>query len=242
MPIIRWWKSISICCPTRKRPSQMQRLWDSIVSTVYKIEDIELVFYIDDDDIDSIEQFNKMKSEQIIAVIGKQKKIAECWNDCYELGNGEIFMLCADDIVFMSKGWDKLVRDKFDEYSDKILLVYGRDGGKNERLATHPFVSRKWIKLSGYFTPPYFVFQMCDKWLDEVARGIGRRVFIDAIYTEHRHCADVRFNPGGKPDDVWMNIYNRGQAENVRGIYHSKKTEREEQIEKLKKYIEDYKQ
>jgi len=219
----------------------MQRLWESVIQTAHTIGEIELIFYIDDDDNISLSQMERMQSSQIRAYVGKQIKIAEMWNYCYKVGTGEIFMVCADDIVFMTKNWDRLVRDEFDKWPDKIVLVYGRDGGKNERLATHPFLHKNWIETVGYFTPPYFVFQMCDKWLNEIAMTLNRRIFINDIYTEHRHTADIRFNPTGKPDDVWMDIYNRGQKEDVRGIYYNKSDERKAQIVKLQQFIENFK-
>ncbi|OGS40485.1 MAG: hypothetical protein A3K77_00630 [Euryarchaeota archaeon RBG_13_31_8] len=227
---------ISICCPTRNRPLQMQRLWDSIKNTVYDINEIELIFYIDNDDINSINQLRLMKSCNVRAYIGKQKKISEMWNDCYNIGIGEVFMVCADDIVFSSNHWDKLVRDEFDKWSDKIILVYGRDGGKNERLATHPFIHKNWIETIGYFTPPYFSFCMCDKWLDEIARELNRRIFINEIYTAHWNCTNREFT-SGQPDKTWIEMQGKGVMENYRGIYHSRGKERFEQIEKLKNFI-----
>ena len=53
------------------------------------------------------------------------------WNRCYEISSGDIVMHCGDDIRFRTKGWDTKVLNKFKEYKDKIVLVYGDDGIRN---------------------------------------------------------------------------------------------------------------
>jgi len=217
----------------------MKRLWKSITETAYDPSGIELIFYIDDDDNESIHQFRSLESCQVKAFIGPQKKISEMWNDCYRLGNGEIYMVCADDIVFSSQHWDKLVRDEFNKWHDKIVLVYGRDGGKNERLATHPFIHKNWIETVGYFTPPYFSFCMCDKWLDEIARNLNRRIFINDIYTAHWNCTNREFT-NGQPDKIWLDMQKRGMDEDYRGIFHDRGKERTEDTAKLRAFIESY--
>lgn len=234
---------ITICCPTRGRPNQMKRLHDSIVKTVNSYRDIELIFYIDDDDQDAQEimvEYDLLVDTNVKAVIGPRITLADMWNKCMNAGQGPIFMVCADDIVFESKDWDKLVIDKFDEYPDKIILVYGKDGGKNERLATHPFIHKNWIDVTGYFTPPYFSYCMCDKWLDDVAKRLDRRIHIPEISTTHWHCTDRRYG-NGQADKTWKEMQAKGIKEDYRGIYSCKRDERLEDVEKLKKFIEGFK-
>lgn len=241
---------ITLCCPTHKRPKQMRRLYESIIDTAWHFEDIELVFYIDNNDIESKEEFKNIIRERIIHdqdipyikfIDGPKIVLADMWNKCQQAGQGPIYMVCADDIVFSSEDWDKLIIDKFEEYPDKIALIYGRDGGKNESLATHPFLHQNWIDTVGYFTPPYFEFCMCDKWLDYVAQKIGRRVFIKEVYTAHWHCENRKFCPSGQPDQTRREMQARGAKQDFRGLYHKKGKERDEDAEKLLRFIEKFK-
>jgi len=151
---------ISICCPTRKRPNQMSRLWNSMINTAYSLSNIELIFYIDNDDQDSIQKYEQMRSDQIRVVIGERILLSQMWNECQKMARGEIFMVCADDIVFVSEDWDRLIVEEFFKFPDRIILAHGMDGGKNERLGTHPFLHKNWVDVVGYFTPPYFSFQL----------------------------------------------------------------------------------
>ena len=61
---------ISLLCPTRKRPDFMQSLWDSVVSTSHNIQNIELVFRIDEDDKEAIDKFEEMKSRDPEMYVG----------------------------------------------------------------------------------------------------------------------------------------------------------------------------
>jgi len=233
---------ITVCCPTRGRPFQMRRLYESIIKTALDPGQVEVVFYIDDDDDGSIEEYTNLNinmNDTIQAVIGPRICLSQTWNECYKAGQGLIYMVCADDIVFESKNWDKLVIEKFDKCEDKILLVYGKDGGKNERLSTHPFIHKNWIETVGFFTPPYFEFCMCDTWLFTIASRLNRTVFIPEIYTAHWNCTNKSYT-SGVPDKTWTDMQARGATQDYRGIFHKKGAEREEIYRKLQAFIDDF--
>ena len=234
---------ITVCCPTRGRPESMARLYNSLRNTAYDRTNIELIFYIDDDDDESIKKMHELELSlaqlQINMVIGPRIILADTWNKCMIAGQGPIYMVCADDIVFESKNWDALVEYEFMQCDDKILLVYGKDGGKNERLATHPFLHENWIDTVGYFTPPYFHFCMCDKWLDAVAREINRIRFVPQIVTAHHNCTNKNYT-SGVPDNTWDEMQQRGIAQDYRGEYHKRGKEREEIVKKIQEFINNF--
>ena len=228
---------ISLLCPTRKRPDFMQSLWDSVVSTSHNIQNIELVFRIDEDDKEAIDKFEEMKSSQVKVVIGKRGSgnLSKMWNECCEVSSGEILMHCGDDIRFRTVGWDKVVLDEFEKYEDKIVLVYGDDGIREDDLATHGFIHKNWVDVVGYFLPPYFSSDMNDYWLTDVAKGIGRLNKIN-ILTEHLHPV------AGKHewDETHRDRLARGKRDNVRELFISLRPKKIEDSNKLKKYIEGY--
>lgn len=171
---------ISLLAPTRNRPDWALRMWESAQATA--VGDIELVLYVDDDD-PSLSELDAIEDATI--VIGDRCVLSDTWNRAYAKAEGNIVMQAADDLVFRSHGWDKAVAEAFPH--DGIALVYGRDGYQDEKLATHGFVTRKWVETVGYFLPPWFVSDYSDLWIDDVAEKIGRRVFLPEVYIEHMH-------------------------------------------------------
>jgi hypothetical protein len=180
---------IGILCPTYGRPASMQRLVDSITSTCKFRNALELIFYIDNDDQESL---NKARSILTLngswtkAITGPKIKLSQMWNVCAEHTDAEILMLCADDIAFRTADWDEIVRNEFIASADKILFVHGDDGYNGERFGTHGFLHRNWVETVGYFLPPYFSANWVDTWLNEVSNKIRRRRYIQ-ILTEHLH-------------------------------------------------------
>jgi len=94
---------ISILCPTRGRPESMQRMVTSARKTATMPDDLEFVFYIDEDDMASYEMAERL---DVKAVVGPRIILSEMWNACWMQANedSDIFMHCGDDIIFRSEG------------------------------------------------------------------------------------------------------------------------------------------
>lgn len=221
---------ISILLPTRQRPHNIKRLWESVVDTVDDIRNVELVVYIDDDD----QTYDNLDIPMTI-VRGPRIVLSECWNRCFEKAKGDILMHCGDDIVFRTKDWDKIVEGEFSNYPDHIVFVFGDDGGPSRDFGTHGFIHRKWAELSGYFVPPYYSSDYNDTHLNDVAKLIGRHKHID-IYTEHMHPA---FNKA-PVDQNHLDRLERHRNDHVDELYHSKKMqdERRENANKLREVMQ----
>lgn len=231
---------ISLLCPTRKRPAQMERLWMSVLDTALDCANIELIFYIDKDDKDSKEKYQDLKLRyegQIFAVVGERDRIlSKMWNRCHEIATGEILHHCGDDIVFASTNWDFHVRQAFEECPDRILFVYGKDGVQNERLGTHGFIHQNWVKTVGYFVPPYFSCWYNDTWLTNVSKRIDRARYIPEIYT--RHIRSVR--QGAVNDDTYKDRQKMGREDHMKELWKSMEPKRLEDACKLMKFIQEF--
>lgn len=223
---------ISILLPTRQRPHNIERLWESVINTVDDINNIELVMYIDDDD----QTYDDLKLDGNITIVrGPRIVLSECWNKCYEQAKGYILMHCGDDIVFRTKGWDTTVKTEFAKYPDHIVFVYGDDGGPARDFGTHGFIHRKWAEVSGFFVPPYFSSDYNDTWLNDVAKLINRHHRID-IYTEHMHPA---FNKAPVDDNHRERLV-RHRNDHVDELYRSPamEKERQENADKLREAMQ----
>jgi hypothetical protein len=225
-----------IIVPTRKRPFEIKRLINSILDTADHPDKIEFCLYIDPDD-----DISKTTIEEMIAdnkpikytTSNANPTLSEMWNIAFELSTAAIIMQCGDDCIFRTKSWDTIIKNKMEAYPDKIVLAYGNDGIQGEKLATHSFVSRKWIEVSGFWLPPYFVSDFSDTWLNDVAKGIGRAIYIPEVCTEHMH-----FCWGKGPCDETSKLrLERHRIQNPAAIYKQKASERDEHMQRLLEYI-----
>lgn len=184
---------ISVLVPTRGRPANMRRMVDSGRATCGGY--VEYVFYIDDDDQPSQDMAARLNEQggDVFWTHGPRGalNLSQLWNECYAITNPNhmIFQHSCDETIYRTLEWDMKVRRAFELWPDKIGLVYGRDGIHDENLATHGFITRKWVDAVGYFVPPYFSSDYNDLWLHEVAGSINRRLFLPDVFTEHMHPA-----------------------------------------------------
>lgn len=181
---------LSLLCPTRNRPDKMARMWKSAVETAAHPDSVEIVFYLDNDDVAGmcgLRLAAGVRPQQVRAVVGGRITLSQCWNAAAEIARGNIFMYCGDDIIFRSAGWDVIVAEKMAAFDDRIVFVYGRDGIQDEKLGTHFFITREWARVTGYVVPPMFPNIYSDTWVNEVAERIGRKIYAPDIYTEHMH-------------------------------------------------------
>jgi len=218
---------ISILIPTRNRPENITRLYNSLLETSNNIDDIEVLLYVDNDD-NSYDHltFNKVRGERIV--------LSEMWNTLYNYCHGDIIMHCGDDIIFRTPNWDTIVKNKFTEFPDNIAFVFGNDGSPhNGNFGTHGFVHRKWVETIGYFVPPYFSSDYNDTWLNDVAKIIGRHIHVD-ILTEHMHYAFGK----GEYDITHQERVERHHRDGVDSIYSSKHNERLTDADKLREVMQ----
>jgi hypothetical protein len=231
--------TFSLLAPTRNRPEKMERSCKQAFQTADNPDKVEVIYYIDNDDLKSIEKADELaKQFNVRYIVGDRIVLSEMWNKCHEKAQGQYFFTFADDVLLLTQGWDSIVENKFLEFDDRIAFVYGDDlnpAFANHDFGTHGFLHKNWVQAVGYFFPPYFSSDYNDTWLNEVSKAIGRHFFVKII-TEHLH-------PGvGKAewDTTHIERLARHRADNVEGIYQSKQVERQEDCLKLLNFIEQF--
>lgn len=208
----------------------MARLVKSIRSTA--ADPVEVVFYVDMDDPVSWQT----AAELDVVMVSSDPPIvlSDMWNRCANAAQGEVLMQCGDDIVFRTPGWDRAVMAAFEAVPDRIVLVHGDDRLQGFRLATHPFLHRRWVDTVGYLVPPGFSCDWTDVWLHEVAQALGRRVYLPGVVTEHMHPVAGK----GPMDQTHRDRMERGARDNVAALYTARVGEREADIAKLRAQME----
>ena len=220
---------ISLLCPTRKRPDNVKRLVESVFATAKRPNDVELVFYVDDDD-DTFPLDGKVK-----VVRGPRIVLSQMWNRCYDVARGDVLMHCGDDIVFRTPMWDVEVWRQVVSVPDRIVLVHANDGSPwSARLATHSFLTRRWVETVGQFVPPIFSAEYNDTWLTEVADMVGRRRYLPHVLIEHMHWAFSK----APMDGTYAELQRRRRRDRVDELYQETINERLQWAAKLREVME----
>jgi glycosyltransferase involved in cell wall biosynthesis len=178
---------ISILMPSRRRPEFVKRAIGSIVDTVSNSANVELILRVDQDDQSNyMGCFDGIPKSKIVIRETTFPDMGKLWNEAFSFCIGDIVQMGADDIFYHTPDWDLMVEEEFRKCEDKILLVWGKDGGHNNLLSTHGFVSRKWVETVGYFSPPYGMVYGNDDWVFLIARELGRQKYLPDMFIEHQ--------------------------------------------------------
>lgn len=225
---------ISILCPTRNRPLILTNMVKSVAATVEDLTRVEVLFYVDLDDDVSIPAIKELSPGfRVDYKVGPRITLTQCWNELLPLANGEYVMQGNDDVMFRTHAWDRMVHEAFDRVPDKILMVHGSDEGQHfERFGAHPIVSRKWVDAVGYFIPPYFSSDFGDKWVNDLANSIKRRVYLPFV-AEHMH---FMFGKAQK-DQTTLDRLDRHERDNVNQKWNDTFNERQQAVNILMNLI-----
>lgn len=176
---------ISICLTTRERPAVFMDMCTSALDTAYDSDSIEFISYHDHDDASLYTYLGRHRE-----VYGETQTISEMMNACYSKAKGDILMYIADDFIFESADWDVRVREEFEKCEDKILLVCPINADfAHWNYSVIGFVHRRWVEALGYLIPTH-LGECPDRWLDEVAVALGRRVFMQDVLISHTNVRD----------------------------------------------------
>lgn len=160
--------SIALLCPTRARPAQCKRMIESVKNTQSGKNKIMGYLAIRDADIRDYEV-----SESDIVVDDNLPTVHK-WNllarNAKRNRENNLFMLCADDVVFKTDGWDKALLDHYNALENKIH-VYALQDSRDPDGTPHPIVTREYMDAMGYFVPPIFMHWYVDSWTVEIAKA-----------------------------------------------------------------------
>ena len=218
---------ISILCPTRGRPENVIRKVNSILSTSHRVDLVEIIFYVDNDDVTFPEII--LNNGNVTVVKGPRMWLSILQNVLYSYSKGEIIMYTGDDVVFETNGWDEIIREEFNAQEDKILLVYGTDGGYyGDRIALHGFLHRDWVNTVGCWVQPGRAVPY-DYWLTDTARKLGRLKYIDSLRFAHIHYRQG--DASAKFDSTYYAVSNLQKS--FRPLITYKNMERERRIDRI---------
>ncbi len=146
-------------------------------------------------------------------------------------------MMCADDVVFRTRGWDDKVSAVMTNPKSTLHFVWGNDLNQGENIATLPFMSRCLIESMGYFVPRGYIHDYCDTHLHHIAQhlkhlGINIMKYLNNVVFEHMHPTVNK----AKWDKTYKYRQNLGPADNH---YSSLSGHRKQMAKKLYDLIDN---
>ncbi len=181
---------ISLLLPTRGRPALVRRLFESIAATTTRLDRVEVILYVDEDDTGS----HTLDSElfAVRSIVGPSRTMGQYNSECLARSRGEILILANDDMVIRTPGWDERVAQVHAEHSDQVYLAYCNDLFKNRAWCTFPILSRRTCELLGEPYPRAYRGAFIDTHLVDIfmrleRAGVSRTRYLDDVVFEHLH-------------------------------------------------------
>lgn len=181
---------ISVLVPTRQRPESLQRMLTSLRSTSERPDLLEVVVYIDEDDMQSLQL--DLAEWNVKRLVGPRRTMGALNTACLERAGGSIIILGNDDIVVRTPGWDRKIRGAAQEYSNEIYLLYPNDLFKKSKLASFPILSKSACDAIGDPFPAAYRGAFIDVHLMDIFKklercGHSRIKYLEEVVFEHMH-------------------------------------------------------
>lgn len=120
----------------------------------------------------------------VLLIQGPEEYIPKINSAMEAMAGYRVIGIMADDVRMKTAQWDRLVWARL---ADAPGILYGPDGIQNERMATHPFISREVIAALGFVHPPSLKHYFGDSLLTETARRAGCLQYAPGLILEHLH-------------------------------------------------------
>lgn len=176
--------------PTRGRPQLAERFFSSVIAESVRLESVEIVLYVDDDDVES----HQLDSPDVRVrrIIGPRLTMGQYNSRCLAEARGDIIVLANDDMVIRTRGWDERLRALDASIPDRIYLAYCNDLFKGAKLCAFPILSRRTCELLADPFPAAYKGAFIDHHLLDIFQrlrylGNDRIRYLDDVIFEHLH-------------------------------------------------------
>lgn len=181
-----WMPTITIVLPTRGRPAELARCFESLVATA---PSVQVVVVMDEGDDETQAVFNSFVKRLPLRplVVAAGRTAAQKWNDGLLVVETNTVVFAADDLVFHPE-WIEKATKALRAFPDGSALV-GFDELANSEHPLHFAVTRKLLDEvnGGLLVVPHYVSWYMDTELCDKARRWGRYMKNCGAIVEHRH-------------------------------------------------------
>lgn len=196
---------ISILVPTRKRLPQLKAMINSFYETVGDINNAELIFRCDDDDIITIEYLISIGAKFICGQRLKgYKSLPYFFNEMVKISSGHMLMCGNDDMLFLTPNWPILILEEAHKYPDGIFN-FGVNAEYNDEVFPFSIISKRFVEIMGFINDERLLYS--DLFLRDVMQHFGRALYLSHIHIEHKWMGETpdqtRQEADGHEREVW---------------------------------------
>ena len=188
--------NFSIILNSRGRANLLRNLISNIKDTASRIDEIELLIAIDDDDSQSIALSKEEKPFDITFVIQpRPDSLNTSLTNLGKLAKGKYVFNLNDDLTILTKSWDTIILSKIEEFkkknsiNDDILYIGCSDTSMDKptgsKYASFPIITKKSIDILGFFMDPVFVGLGADSGLWRIFDSVNRVLYIEDVVLDH---------------------------------------------------------
>ncbi|MBU6409003.1 MAG: hypothetical protein KGR98_01320 [Verrucomicrobia bacterium] len=170
---------ICLIMATRGRPQMLAEVFAALRATTARPDGVSLWLYVDEDDTATRRAMDggalAQAGARIHWHIGPQTGgLCETQHALWrESGRtAEIYMVLADDICFLTKGWDDILRDTARKFPDGVFLACPYDPTTAD-TCTYPIFGWRWLETLGRMFPGYFPYWFDDRWVHQIGEMAG---------------------------------------------------------------------
>ncbi|HLQ77389.1 MAG TPA: glycosyltransferase, partial [Terriglobia bacterium] len=179
----------SIIIPTRARPTMLRRALDSLKSTAYDLDSVEVILVVDSDDTTmSNFSYSGLHLRQVVVAPGKT--MGELNMAGYDVASGDYIFLLNDDVIARTPGWDLMIADSVRKFPDGVAMVHVNDKLFHETLCTFPLLSRSLCEMMGGICRREYIRYRIDDHIHNIFNllallGHRRIVYMEEVVFEH---------------------------------------------------------
>lgn len=193
-------KRLLVRMPTRGRAHQALTVLEAYRTLAGMPVSIEVIIDEDDAEMNRGEVLQRMVTLGCTVTVGKHKTKIEACNGG-RVSEWDILVLASDDMVPRVDGYAKRIVEEMDKHWPHLDgALHFNDGYALDRVNTLSIMGRRYYDQFGYVYNPAYKSVFCDDEHTEVARAMGRLVYVDDVIIEHRHPAS---SPTVKKDALY---------------------------------------
>jgi hypothetical protein len=173
-------KRVALCMASRGNP---RHLFETLHANLRHcaLPETKAVVGLDQDDptlVAAQTLIEALASERIVVSIApRADTIGAIYNRCATAVDADLYINGADDLRFVTPGWDKLLAEAAN-FPDEIGVVGFGEMPVPSWLPACEAVTRRLIDKMGYFLQDYTPYWWMDTWLFEIATMIGRTRYV----------------------------------------------------------------
>lgn len=168
---------LSLLIASRGRPTELLRTVTETAARIAEPTDTTVSVALDWDD-DTNPPAPTIGSHLVWSVSEREDSLGEKYNRAARNAPADVYILGADDNIFLAEGWDTRVRVAMREFSGTGFgfVYFGRLDGT---LPTQMAVPHHLFDYQGFLFPPHWPVWFHDTWIDEIAHMTGRILWAD---------------------------------------------------------------